>query len=92
MKPTDGNDLIAAIQEFEAALPGWWWSIGSCGLTRDASCGPDCWSGDADPSELKLFDNGFHCDDRNGTVASSLRNVMHQALEAKARASDPGRR
>jgi hypothetical protein len=34
--------------------------------------------------ELKLFDNGFHCDDRNGTVASSLRNVMHQALEAKA--------
>jgi hypothetical protein len=31
MKPTDGNDLIAAIQEFEAALPGWWWSIGSCG-------------------------------------------------------------
>jgi hypothetical protein len=40
MKPTDGNDLFAAIQEFEAALPGWWWSIGSCGLTRDASCGP----------------------------------------------------
>jgi hypothetical protein len=48
---TDANDLIAAIQEFEAALPGWWWSIGSCGLTRDASCGPpramcgpDVWS------------------------------------------------
>ena len=92
---TDGNDLIAAIKEFEAVLPGWWWTLGSCGVTRDASCGPprascgpDYSSPDVDKTELKFFDNGFHCDDSNGTVASSLRSVMHQALEAKAELSN----
>jgi hypothetical protein len=58
MKPTDGNDLAAAIREFETALPGWWWSVGSCSLTRDASCGPralcapDCFDDVVSKAEL----------------------------------------
>jgi|SRR6476660_3802836 hypothetical protein len=85
MQPkTDTDDLAAAIQEFETNLPGWWWSICSCSVSRDASCAPDLYGPDAHLLKLPLFDRGFHCDDRNGTVASSLRNVMHRAMAAKA--------
>jgi hypothetical protein len=84
-KPTDTNDLIAAIKEFETALPGWWWTLGFCSVSRDASCGPD-YSRNEDQLELEVFDSGFHFDDiaAGSTVASSLRNVMRQAMEARA--------
>lgn len=81
---TDTGDLSAAIKEFEVALPGWWWSVCVCSLTRDASCGPDIAGPDYKLLNLKQFDQGFHCDDAEGTPASSLRDVMRQALEAKA--------
>jgi hypothetical protein len=83
---TDTEALALAINDFEAALPGWWWSIGVCSLTRDASCAPDIAGPDAYLLKLedRTFDEGFHCDDPNGTLASSLRNVMAQALAAKA--------
>jgi hypothetical protein len=85
IKPTDGDDLAAAIREFETALPGWWWTLGYCGVSRDASCGPD-YSSNENQLELKVFDNGFHCDDvaPKSTVANSLRIVMRQALAARA--------
>jgi hypothetical protein len=98
--PTDTTDLSKAIREFENALPGWWWSIGHCMLTRHASCGPDVQGQDAwllpqsitadTPALQKQIDAGFHCDDLEGTLASSLRNVMKQALKAKAEYSVPG--
>ena len=81
---TDTDDLSAAIREFEATLPGWWWSVCVCSLTRDASCGPEVAGPDAALLNQNLFDNGFHCDDPDGTLASSLRDVMRQGLEAKA--------
>lgn len=86
--PTDTQDLMAAICEFEAALPGWWWSVCVCSLTRDASCGPDVTGPDRGLLVWREFDEGFHCDDDSGTLASSLRDVMRQALEAKARATE----
>jgi hypothetical protein len=82
---TDTHDLSVAIREFEAALPGWWWLICVCSLSRDASCAPDKAGPDADLLQDGTFDGGFHCDDRNGTLASSLRDVMAQALEARAK-------
>ena len=84
---TDTADLAAAIAEFEAALPGWWWSVGHCSLSRDASCGPDfrVVGPDQGLAGLVGFTDGFHWDDRAGTLANSLRNVMRQALSAKAR-------
>jgi hypothetical protein len=85
---TDTADLALAIQEFEAALPGWWFSVGKCSITRDASCGPDLAYADAwllKLPETRVFDEGFHCDDPDGSLASSLRNVTKQALEEKAK-------
>ena len=82
---TDIDDLASAIREFEDALPGWWWSVGVCSLTRDASCGPDRSGPDCDLLLIREFDEGFHCDDDAGTLASSLRAVMRDALDAKAR-------
>jgi hypothetical protein len=96
IKATDGNELVAAIKEFETALPDWWWSLGYCGVSRDASCGPPRASCGPDYSitenllELRIFDNGFHYDDvaPSSTVASSLRNVMRQALAARTELKD----
>lgn len=82
---TDTDDLATAIREFEAALPGWWWSVCVCSLTRDASCGPDVAGSDFALLNYQEFDQGFHCDDPEGTLASSLRTVMKMALEAKKR-------
>ena len=84
-QPTDNSDLSAAICEFEAVLPGWWWSVGACSISRDASCGPDIHGPDASllTTGGRMFDNGFHYDDPEGTLASSLRRVMEMALQAK---------
>lgn len=81
---TDAAALAIAIAEFETALPGWWWSVGSCSLTRDASCGPDRAGPDAALLAIRLFDDGFHHDDAAGDVAGSLRIVMAAALAARA--------
>lgn len=83
-RQTDVLDLASAIREFETALPGWWWSIGHCSVSRDASCGPDLNGPDKHLLEIPLFDEGFHIDDRSGTLAGSLRYVMREALAAKA--------
>src|SRR3954466_2387719 len=81
-------DLQTAIMEVEKALPGWWYSLGICSVSRDASCGPDIAGPDATlAQQVRKFDAGFHCDDHHpdSTMADALRNVMTQALEAKAR-------
>lgn len=83
---TDTDDLAAAIKEFETALPGWWWSVCVCHLTRDASCGPDIAGPDFELLKYREFDEGFHCEDPAGTLATSLRNVMAKAVSAKQHA------
>lgn len=81
----DIDDLAAAIREFEAALPGFWWSIGMCSVSGDASCGVDRGKEQAhllDNIELgDPFDEGFHAEIEGGTPAEALRTVMHRALE-----------
>ena len=39
---------VSHIGEFQSALPGWWFSVGTCSLTQDASCGPDHTGPDAE--------------------------------------------
>lgn len=88
---TDTRDLSAAIQAFETALPGWWWSVGHCMLTRDASCGPDRQGPDAyllKLEETKQFDEGFHADLAEGSLADALRDVMQQAILWRKRHAD----
>ena len=74
-------------------LPGWWYTLGICSVSRDASCGPDIAGPDATlAQQVRKFDAGFHCDDHHpdSTMAGALRNVMTQALEAKARLREKG--
>ena len=93
---TDADDFAKAVTEFEAALPGFWWSVGQCAVGAHASCAVDgTWSPElikavfyADP-----LDSGFHCDKRGGSPAEALRNVMAQAithLAANAPSPAPG--
>lgn len=84
-------DLEAAIGEFKAALPGWWYSVCECQVSCDASCAPTVESPhinlirDSDDA----FDSGFHADLRQpSTLAEALRNVMNQALVEIAARSD----
>lgn len=90
-QPTDGAALAVAIAEFEAALPGWWFSVGACSVSRDASCAPDRTGPDAELLEIRHFDDGFHADLRDGTLADALRYVMREALEAKLEHAEGGR-
>lgn len=81
------GNLDAAIAEFREKLPGWWFSVGACSVSRDASCGPDRTGGDADLLDIREFDNGFHADlvGETDTLADALRDVIEQALEAVER-------
>ena len=81
---TDTVDVAAAVAEFEARLPGFWWSVGQCSVGAHASCAVD---GNGDQKHLidgikagDPFDSGFHVDTRGGTPADALRGVMGQAL------------
>lgn len=95
-KPQD--DLEAAIAEFKAALPGWWYSVCECQVSCDASCAPTAESEHINlikPREPGIefeedpFDSGFHADLRQpSTLAEALRTVMRDALaEIGARAA-----
>jgi hypothetical protein len=85
------TDLEAAIAEFKAELPGWWYSICECQVSCDASCAPTTETADIDLIEVNpAFDSGFHADLRQpSTLAEALRDVMAQAREAKAAAGVP---
>ncbi|MCW5720766.1 MAG: hypothetical protein KIS86_06450 [Devosia sp.] len=86
--------LEAAIAEFKAKLPGWWFSIGECQVSCDASCAPTVESEhinlirqDTNGRVIGVdpFDSGFHVDLRQpSTLAEALRDVMLQALDAIA--------
>lgn len=81
------GDIQAALTEFYAALPGWWWSAGDCQVSRDASCGPHTAGQDADLLRWRLFDRGFRCDDRGDdwTVADSIREVTRCGVRCRDR-------
>lgn len=77
----DIGDLEAAIAEFRAALPGWWFTTGTCSVSCDATIGPDR-AYVADPI-LLIFDEGISVDLRQpSTAAEALRHVTREAVEA----------
>ena len=83
---TAEKDIELAIREFKAALPGWWYSVCECEVSCDASCAPTKLSPDlALIGRDGRFDAGFHVDlPQPSTLASALRYVMNEAVEAKA--------
>jgi hypothetical protein len=82
---TDTYDFAKAVAEFEAALPGFWWSVGQCSVGAHASCAVDGKGVQADLLDNvkagEPLDEGFHCDTQGGSPADALRDVMRQALE-----------
>ena len=62
------GDLPSAIAYFHSRLPGWWFSVGACHVSADATVCPDSAGMDAflfhtgdDPAE-RFFDTGFDVD------------------------------
>ncbi len=75
-----------AVAAFTAALPGWWFSVGLCHVSADASCAPDSAGPDEDLLNDRLFENGFHAALLPpATMADALHEVMLQALKARAK-------
>lgn len=76
--------LEGAIAQFKAELPGWWYSVGECQVSCDASCGPTRESPDIALVEAgNCFDCGFHVElPQPSSLSEALRNVMEQAVAA----------
>jgi hypothetical protein len=76
--------LFKAIVAFRAELPGWWFTVGECSVSADASCGPDVAGPDAGLLKRRQFDAGFHADlPQPANMADALADVLAQAIEAR---------
>lgn len=94
--PTDCHSGIeTVIAEFKRRLPGWWFSLGECQVSCDASCAPTGLSPHvALAATDDRFNAGFHIDlPQPSTLAKALQTVMIEALDALAAsaASEGGR-
>ena len=88
---SEPTGIEQAIADFKAALPGWWFTVGECQVSADASCGPTTEA----PQHIALipldhrFDDGFHADlAQPATMAEALQTVQQDALEAIARLNE----
>lgn len=80
--------LEEAIIRFKRDLPGWWYRVGECQVSADASCGP------TRESEHVLlipknprFDHGFDADlPMPASMADALDVVRAEALDAISQA------
>lgn len=82
------DGIEGAIRRFARDLPGWWYSVGDCQVSADASCAPTIHSKHNELiSQDRSFDSGFHTDLRkdipglNPTPAMALDHIRLQALE-----------
>lgn len=91
MTDADACDLVCAILEFQREFHGWWWTVGACQVSRDASCGPTLVAPDAALLQCKMFDDGFSLDLPDATPAQALRAVMALARDERDRARTDGR-
>jgi hypothetical protein len=62
------GDLPSAIAYFHSRLPGWWFSVGACHVSADATVAPDSAGMDSvlfktgDGDVTRFFDTGFDVD------------------------------
>jgi hypothetical protein len=78
--------LEVTIRQFRDTLPGWWYSLGECDISCDASCAPTDKSPDIAliPADER-FNSGFHADvPQPSTLAQALLHVMSEAVAARA--------
>lgn len=91
-QPENGNELTSAIARIERELPGWWWSVGACHVSSDATCGPDRYGPDAWMFEMiddELGEPIFDCDLRQpSTCGQSLNRAIDSGLVARKKYAD----
>lgn len=85
---SDLSGLATAIERLRRELPGWWFKIGECQVSCDATVAP---MGDGQDAALiefnNDFDRGFDCDLRQpSTLAEALNGAIDMALAARAAA------
>jgi hypothetical protein len=77
--------LEQALEAFNVEFSGWWWTLGECHVSCDASIAPDRRGPDADLLDHRSFDDGFHVDLlQPSTVADALLAAMELARKARA--------
>lgn len=83
-KTAPATGLEEVIRRFKADLPGWWFTVGECQVSCDASCAPT-----SESEHIALlgtdprFDNGFMVDlPQPSTLAQALYAVREMALDA----------
>ena len=76
--------LQDTIRLFKQRLPGWWYSVGECQVSCDASCGPTVESEHIHLIPLDdRFNSGFHADlPQPAYLADALYVAMVEAMEA----------
>ena len=88
-QPEDTAGLAAAIERCEKELPGWWWSVGACSVSSDATVrtgratvGPDPLGVLGHVLDDPVCDAGFDCDLRQpSSCAIALNGAIDMALE-----------
>ena len=82
------NTSVIGIEEaiclFKKSLPGWWYSVGECQVSCDASCGPTRESEHINLISVdRRFDDGFHADlPQPSSMTHALFDVLEQARKA----------
>jgi hypothetical protein len=90
-QPSQLDDLLPAIREFEATLPGWWWLVGTGPDDHRARCAPTGSGPDGHLIKISTpFDYGFSYENPIDSPASCLRNAMEQAVRARSVARSDG--
>ncbi len=86
-QPEFKADLVSALARLERELPGWWWRVGACHVSADATIGPDSAGPDAwllYIGATRVFDEGIDCDLKQpATCGAALNSVIDQALALK---------
>ena len=82
-QPEATDELVEAIRRIERELPGWWWSVGSCGVTAHASISPTEEASDPTLHLIEPFAGHFDADlSRPSTAGQALNNCIDQAHAA----------
>jgi len=77
--------LEAALDVLAKELPGWWWQVGSCHVSADATIGPDRGGPDDHLLQFREFDNGIDNDLKHpATCADALLGAIEKAKKMKA--------
>ena len=77
--------LSDAIEKLYRELPGWWFSLGNCSVSADATVGPDRNGPDCDLLQIARFDEGINGSlPHPATLADALNRAISMAVAEKA--------